>query len=273
MPAKRLPPRPDLDHLKYQARDVLTDHRAGSPDAIRRIREFHPRFGTASDAEIGSALLKLSDVQLTIAREHGFASWPKLKRHVEGLQDIERRVADLRAAFARADRETRRRLLETGHAAERFESYHPDAASISEADARLLVANREGYAFWRKYESYLHLDPSVQAVIAAVRSGDRARLQEVLRADPWASNPRWVAGLEAPRPIPNDSIPLFCVSEGAFRGTNTHGTEGDMTQLLDSLGSPKAHSCQRAKGRLLSAAREPAPTQPGSRRSEPSFRP
>jgi hypothetical protein len=62
---------------------------------------------------------------------------------------VERRVSDLRAAFSRGDGETRRQLLKPAHARDRFENYDPDAASLSEADARLLIANQEGYAFWQ----------------------------------------------------------------------------------------------------------------------------
>jgi ankyrin repeat protein len=83
MPTKRLPASPDLDHLKHQAKDLLADFRTRKLDALQRIREFHPRFHAASDAEIGAAELALSDAHLAIAREYGFDSWPRLKKHVE----------------------------------------------------------------------------------------------------------------------------------------------------------------------------------------------
>ena len=83
MPTKRLPSRPNLDHLKHQAKDLLADFRARKLDAFQRIREFHPRFHAASDAEIGEAALTLSDAHLAIAREYGFNTWPRLKKHIE----------------------------------------------------------------------------------------------------------------------------------------------------------------------------------------------
>jgi hypothetical protein len=83
MPVKRLPSNPNLDHLRYQARDLLRHHAARDPGAAQRIREFHPRFDRATDAEIFAAQLSLSDGQLTIARECGFLSWTRLKRHIE----------------------------------------------------------------------------------------------------------------------------------------------------------------------------------------------
>ena len=47
MPVKRLPSNPNLDHLKYQAKDLLKPHAARDPGAAQRIREFHPRFRKA----------------------------------------------------------------------------------------------------------------------------------------------------------------------------------------------------------------------------------
>jgi len=83
MPVRRLPSNPSLDHLKYQAKDLLKEHAARDAGAAQRLREFHPRFHRATDAEIFAAHLKLSDAQLTIARESGFPSWARLKRHIE----------------------------------------------------------------------------------------------------------------------------------------------------------------------------------------------
>ncbi len=83
MPVRRLPSNPNLDHLKYQAKDLLKEHAARDAGAAQRLREFHPRFHRATDAEIFAAPLKLSDAQLTIARESGFPSWTRLKRHIE----------------------------------------------------------------------------------------------------------------------------------------------------------------------------------------------
>lgn len=83
MPVRRLPANPDLKHLKYQAKDLLKGLAAHDRGVAQRIREFHPRFNTATDEEIFAAAFKLSDVQLAIAREHGFRSWARLKLHVE----------------------------------------------------------------------------------------------------------------------------------------------------------------------------------------------
>src|ERR1700757_2691841 len=55
-----LPDRPNLRHLKHQAKDLLKAGEAAS----------------------------LADAQFQIARLYGFASWPKLKVQVESLQEI-----------------------------------------------------------------------------------------------------------------------------------------------------------------------------------------
>jgi hypothetical protein len=83
MPVRHLPSNPSLDHLRYQAKDLLKGHVARDISVAQRIREFHPRFRGATDAEIFDSRLSLSGAQLTIAREHGFPSWARLKAQVE----------------------------------------------------------------------------------------------------------------------------------------------------------------------------------------------
>jgi hypothetical protein len=73
---RALPPNPNLDQLKRQAKDLLKALRAGDPQALLRIEQYLPN---------RSAAAALSDTQLVIAREYGFASWPKLRRHVLDL--------------------------------------------------------------------------------------------------------------------------------------------------------------------------------------------
>jgi ankyrin repeat protein len=65
-----LPARPDLGQLRHQARDLLRAARSGDPAAVGRIR-------AASDR------MTLAGAQLAVAREYGFASWPRLKAEVE----------------------------------------------------------------------------------------------------------------------------------------------------------------------------------------------
>jgi hypothetical protein len=146
---KSLPAHVSLLQLKHQAKDLLKEFRAGRLEATARFREHQAR------ATQGGAV-RLSDAQLVVAREYGFASWPRLKQHIELLTSVDTRIQKLRAEFAAGDRETRLRLFRPAHSKVRFENYDPDARSLSEADARLLIANEEGYAYWSKYECFLH---------------------------------------------------------------------------------------------------------------------
>jgi len=57
--SQQLPPRPNLEHLKKQAKALAHD-----------VQQRDPAF-------------TLSDAQHEIARRYGFASWPKLKAHVD----------------------------------------------------------------------------------------------------------------------------------------------------------------------------------------------
>jgi Ankyrin repeats (3 copies) len=83
MPVRQLPSNPNLQHLKYQAKDLLKGRAARDLSVAQRIREFHPRFHHAADDEIFSSAFTLADAQLAIARESGFATWARLKAQVE----------------------------------------------------------------------------------------------------------------------------------------------------------------------------------------------
>ena len=59
--SRELPARPNLEYLKNEAKDRLVDLRRADPRA------------------------QLADAQHALSIEYGFASWPKLKEHVESL--------------------------------------------------------------------------------------------------------------------------------------------------------------------------------------------
>ena len=72
-----LPPHPNLEQYRKQAKDLLKAWKSRDVEAVERVRKFHPRKGEPS--------FGLAGAQLTVAREHGFESWPKFARHVESL--------------------------------------------------------------------------------------------------------------------------------------------------------------------------------------------
>ena len=73
----------NLDHLKKQAKDLLRLYRSRDAAALARFRRALPAAADMNDDGIAGLQLRLHDAQSCIAREHGFASWPDLKRYVE----------------------------------------------------------------------------------------------------------------------------------------------------------------------------------------------
>ena len=74
MPARSLPPRPNLDQLKLQAKELLREYRDGKLSAAARIEAHHSKH---------KARLLLADAQLVLAREYGFENWAQLKERIE----------------------------------------------------------------------------------------------------------------------------------------------------------------------------------------------
>ena len=81
----QLRPDANLRQLRNQAKDLCRACREGDPNAIHRIGQTHPSFSGLTETEIAAAGIVLADAQLVIARELGFDSWPKLKKHFESL--------------------------------------------------------------------------------------------------------------------------------------------------------------------------------------------
>jgi hypothetical protein len=105
--SRGLPERPHLDVPKREARELLKAWRAGSPEALDRIRHRHPKFREADHAAISAAKFLLSDAQLVLAREYGFSNWTGLKERVNA-NTVARLLQD---AIRDDDRETVVRLL------------------------------------------------------------------------------------------------------------------------------------------------------------------
>src|SRR5690349_21314504 len=144
MTARQLPPRPNLDQLKRQAKDLLESARRHEADARARFRML-PAFASASDQTLDRAPLALHDAQSVIAREHGFASWNALREHVEAL------TLEFDAAvdqFLEAATDGR------GDRAERILALHPGVARANFHTALVL-----GDA--RRVEARLDQDPSL----------------------------------------------------------------------------------------------------------------
>ncbi len=84
-----LPPRPNLEHLRRQAKSLLADWRTGDHLATQAFIEHLPKARGLDLAAARRASFRLADAQSVIARQHGFASWAALTRHVELLRALE----------------------------------------------------------------------------------------------------------------------------------------------------------------------------------------
>lgn len=100
--SKALPPNPNLEFDKKQAKALLKAYHAGDAAAQERIHAFHPRLQNVPASSIPPEDFKLSDAQLVIAREYGFSSWSHLKHHIETVR------AGLTDTFSQFAREVRR---------------------------------------------------------------------------------------------------------------------------------------------------------------------
>src|ERR1700728_3819279 len=77
MSLRELPARPNLEHLKNQARTLLQQTLASDVSATARFAAF----------DVTSTKPKLADALHVIAREYGFDTWPNLKLHVDVASD------------------------------------------------------------------------------------------------------------------------------------------------------------------------------------------
>ncbi len=87
--ARNLPARPNLDHLRRQAKALLAALAARDPAAVATIRQNLPAAKDLSTAEVLAIRFRLADAQSAIARQTGFSGWPHLARHVEQLRALE----------------------------------------------------------------------------------------------------------------------------------------------------------------------------------------
>ena len=83
---KSLPARPNLEHLRSQARQLLARLRDGDAAAAQTFIDHLPAAKRMTPAEVRRSGLRLADAHSAIARQSGFAAWPGLARHVEQLR-------------------------------------------------------------------------------------------------------------------------------------------------------------------------------------------
>src|SRR5262245_57664322 len=135
MASRPIPPHPSLEFDRKQARALLDAFNAGDALARERFRSHHPRYSTGETRRPAA----LHDAQLVVAREYGFASWPRWKQFVEArLLDARERAALLVRAACQGDMRRASQLLAAQPGLGRFDVYTACVRGATEQAARLL---------------------------------------------------------------------------------------------------------------------------------------
>lgn len=219
-----LPERPNLDQLRRQAKELRDAARRGDPGSWERFARNHPTAGRDQ--------VTLAAAQLVIARELGFASWPRLKAAIDTELSGQRGVSALLAAcvagrsrqaadIVRADPGIARRdlraaaVLGDGEAAGEKLATQP-AAAVAVDDERgwppLLYAC---YSRWHHDDAarMLGLAEVVRLLLDAGASpntndGGRTRYRSALKGSVEAGNPEVTAVLLAAGANPDPGQPI-----------------------------------------------------------------
>jgi len=227
-----LPPKPNLEHLQKQAKSLLRKVQQGDPAALGRFRPF------AGDLSAP----KLAEAQHVIARDYGFASWPKLKDHVETLARNRQPDEMLEAAIRAVDADRTARVLETyPELKARLNEPMPDygagmpamLAAVQRSDRRTIdVLLRAGAdidtrsRWWaggvgvldecsHEMAPFLIERGAVVDALAAARLGMIAKLREIVAADPDAAARRGANGLAPLHGASNIEIAEYLLARGA----------------------------------------------------------
>lgn len=78
----------DLEAFKNEAKSLFRSVKNGKPEALKRVKPYFEDFTSA----------KLTQMQLVVAREYGFASWAKLRSQLKILKEFVAAQEELTAA-------------------------------------------------------------------------------------------------------------------------------------------------------------------------------
>lgn len=217
---KSLPSRPDIDHLRRQAKDLLADFKLAAPEAIARFRNNLPLAAGRNPAATSGLKLRLHDAQSCIAREYGFESWADLKSYVDASRENESDPAALATAFCR--------LIYAGDLAGGNDGARPGAA------ARLLAD---------------HPDLAKRDPWVACAAGD----VEVVRRQ-IAADPSWISRVGGPF----DLTPLVAATHSSLLRLADHaGRIRDVVDLLFEAGAdPNQTVSKRWEGTVDASPQE-----------------
>lgn len=205
----------NLEQQKKQARELLRAIRGGNDEAISRLRRHHNRW-TPVDEAIVRQLVALHDAQFVLAREQGFASWPKLKAYTEPSSRSRHTrlfVADVAWITDRVQGLLRTRQSAGPAALEQIREWHPRLADrtdeeirlapFTEEDAQLVYAREHGFETWDDLTSRVNLlasrsdiattEPFMEA-FSALQSDNIAAFEDLVSANPGLANERGTNG-------------------------------------------------------------------------------
>jgi type IV pilus assembly protein PilB len=91
--SRLLPPQPNLEHLKKEAKKLHKSHTVGDPDICRLLRHLS-KFADLSDDEILLAEVSLTDMQYALAMDYGFVSWKALRQSVRESEKLKEPVGE-----------------------------------------------------------------------------------------------------------------------------------------------------------------------------------
>lgn len=204
MPSHQLPSIPSLRQLKVQAKELLKDQRAGTPEACAKFKAHLPHLRAASDAEVRAGEFSLHHAQLVVAREYGFPSWPQLKSHLDSLvggappkhrpfvKDLKyyvERAEGLLTAYKTGERKSLRQVREWfPSASAEPDTKAPDGFSLEVAQS--VIARQHGFDDWPAFRNHIEAvargeksEPFLDA-FEAIKAGDRSKFEALLREHP-----------------------------------------------------------------------------------------
>ncbi|HEX6048471.1 MAG TPA: Clp protease N-terminal domain-containing protein [Gemmatimonadaceae bacterium] len=151
---------PNLEFERKKAKAFLKQAHASDPEALRRVQAAHP----VSLRDRQPHQLQLADAQHVIARESGFASWPRLVEYFEEMErhrsaprynssdgDVEHFEAQARYVIRRHQRGDPIVVRELAHYVPRFygrPASEIQATPITEDEARLVIARENRRVSW-----------------------------------------------------------------------------------------------------------------------------
>lgn len=191
---------PPLSEVKKSAKALLRALRAGEASAFARITAHHPRHHAIPP----KGPFHLHQALLVIARESGFASWPRLKEWYDKRdgQLARLEVFQTDPAYFRDRAAGLGSMLETGdnRARDQVRTHHPRYRSVDDDDAAwneigpddlaLVVAAQHGFSGWADLEAHLddlaseRTGSSFRDAFRALEDADTDALDAALAATP-----------------------------------------------------------------------------------------